>query len=225
MNIKRFLDFLLSPFVRGSSVVMREGDFAVKISRPKTFVRFLYLIFYGRTWSPYEFEWGMKRALLLRVVANRITAFRLGWPVFVEPISVRTEWIGGVSYPALVMGWVEAEFVTPKDAIDFSKQLAEILLNAGLPTWSVVKPRTWEDMRKVGGRIRCLDYESVLPNLFVSIVELISAFRARVLVPFDRVDFKKLWLEYAKLVFSGYPHFEELELAINDLERTEWRIE
>lgn len=217
--LKLFLAIVLNPFVKGSNVVFREEDLVYKFSRPKLFVRLLYLIFYGRLSSPYESFEGMERAKLLRDIANHVTSFRLGRKVFNPIYSVCGISTGyGFKY-ALCMAWVEGEKPGYLEGRKVASEVLECLLNAGLPTWSLAQPQVHNDMRLVNGEIVCLDYESVLPNLCVPLKELWRALRCGKFAPLDFVDLESLRLECEEALEGGYKGAKDLSVLVATLER------
>ena len=217
-HLRAFLGFILGPFVKGSSVVTREGNSAIKISKPKILVRFIYLIFCQRWYSPYESLRGIHRAAALRSVANHVTSFdpNLGKPIFIEAGVTKVN-----GKPALKMKWVEGERVSKANSSNFLKLVENALYHAGLPTWSVSlnNPRAHEDVRGTENGLVCLDLESVLPNVFAP-----NGNRRLDVVNFERLN---KTLERART--SGYEDYQEfaggvtLLRAFSDQRRPKWQ--
>lgn len=164
--LKNLLGFILAPFVKGSSIVIKDGNNAIKISKPKILVRLFYLVFCSRWTSPYESFDGMRRAFVLRKIANHATSLdpRLRRPVFAKPVEARIFY----DRPALVTKWVHGEPAGKQEVSDFLQFVEDALYRAGLPTWSVsnLNPRAYEDVLETDEGLVCTDYESVLPNIF-----------------------------------------------------------
>lgn len=221
--IKKILAFILTPLVKGSSVVVKENlenlEVAIKYSKPRLFVRFIYLLFYLRWQSPYESLTGISRAVKLRGVQNHVSKFRLGIAAFVKPVLANRGLKNGRWYPYLAMEWIDGNQVGRKEGEKFAKSLVKIFIEAGLPTWSITQPDAHKDMRWVNGRIICLDAESVLPNLFISREErLMIREGGGGFAPIDFVNFHRLKKELEEAKNEGYSDYFKFRLSVAQLE-------
>ncbi|MDA2935898.1 hypothetical protein MYX06_01640 [Patescibacteria group bacterium AH-259-L05] len=161
----------------------------------------------------------MQRAVALRRVANHVTRFRLGQTVFAQPIGAEERWIDNKLRPVLILEWIENEIVHQNKIHE--SRLERVLLNAGLPTWSIAKtnPLAYEDMRKVNDAIIYLDYESVLPNLVVGLEEHWMMLRGGLkLWPLDFVHFERLRQELAKAQTQHYEYWNKFKTRVDELE-------
>lgn len=221
MNIvKEILAWLLAPHIKGSHVIVRENHRALKCCRPKPLVRLIYLILCHRWHSPYETRAGMERAMVLRRIANHVTSFRLGRMAFALPIGVEDRRIDGQVRPVLVTQWVEGQIV-PKGQAQFSiKRVQQVLLKAGFVTWSFANPKSHEDVWFDGlGRPTCVDLESVLPAIFVSLEELGLMWRAGRLFSIDYVDINLLIAELVAARKAGYQYWPNFAEQVKELAR------
>lgn len=212
--ITKFLALILTPLVKDSSVVTREGKFAKKYSKPKTFVRLIYLIFYHTTKSPYESGIGMSRAFNLNLVANHVTTFRMKRPAFAQVFSVK---FNSGEKPILVKEWVDGKIPSKLPAKIFLDRVTNVLLHAGLPTWQVRQPDARLDLRHTQTGIVALDYESVLPPVFVSLREIWTFTKAMKFFPLDFVNFELLDKELEEAKRFGYKDHEMFKIAVETL--------
>ena len=196
---------------------MREGDKAIKLFRPKLLVRVIYLVFYGRWHSQYETIQGMRKAQTLRQIANHVAtlASKIGRPVFARPFEV----VMHSGQPALVLEWIDGHEISKSAASEFQLLLERVLLNAGLPTWSinVHNPGASADMRETSNGLVALDYESAVPPLFVSREEK-SLMKARgEWWTIDAVDFGRLENALRQARESQYEDIEAFQAQVNAL--------
>lgn len=216
--VKKILGFLLAPFVKGSHVVFCEENRAFKYCRPKLFVRVFYLIFYRRWQSPYEKLSGMQRAAACRRVANHITSFRFGYRVFSSPVGVTSRLVNGRSTPFLVAEWVEGSPADKLEAIQFISPVRDALLKAGFITWAFANPLSYQDvLKRADGRLFCVDLESVLPPLFVSLREHWQMLRAGRFLPLDFIDYGLLKEEVLVAQRSGYGRIQDFHWQVERL--------
>lgn len=209
--LKWILASLLAPFVKGSSKVIHVGNWAIKVSDPKPFVRLLYLFFYGTLYSPYETIEGMRRAFYLRRVANHVTLFYMGREVFAKPVA--TSLIDGK--PTLITEWICGRALLRREAHGFLKELTLVLSKAGLPTWSVTSPLAYQDLLECPGKsIVAVDFESVLPNIFAKESRW----------GMDPVNTKRLlmFLMFIELTRPSYSGWKELASDVQNLLEVEW---
>lgn len=195
-NARDIIGTLVLPFVRGSSSVVVRDGWITKFNHPTTFVRFLHLLAYGRFWHPYEDQDHIQLAKERRDIAALILEFEMGEAGLVAPIIKISRNGRGLG---LTAPFIAGEVPKPSaETRAFFDRVVEIFLRTGLPTWQI-NPRF--NPRALTNAICCgdhdypviIDLESQILNLFVSRTEWQTAWRNGHLVPFDEMDFEKLW--------------------------------
>lgn len=195
-NARDVIGRLVLPFVRGSSSVEVRDGWITKFNHPTTFVRLLHLLAYNRFWHPYEDQDHIQLAKERREIASLILEFEMGEARLVAPIIKISRNGRGLG---LTAPFIAGEVPKPSaETRAFFGRVVRIFLEAGLPTWQI-NPRF--NPRALTNAICCaghglpviIDLESQIINLFVPRQEWHTAWKNGHIVPFDEMDFDRLW--------------------------------